>query len=329
MFEFFKQMKEKIVDIIEPINQLTLYGYKKYFDLLKNLFNKNKLPNCILLSGQKGIGKSTFAYHFVNSLLSKDEKYEYLLNEYKINDNNYSYNQIINETHFNFFRISSSSSNAQIKIEQARNLIKFLNKTTYKQNFKIVLIEDIENFNINASNAILKSLEEPSSNTFFFLIHNNSYKILETIMSRCMIFKIHFSENEKKKIFDDIINNHYPDLLNMEIDHNLYFNSPGSLLHQTLLIENSNFKNNKSILSLISLFLDKFSETKNVQILNYASFYIEKFYTDIFNSNTKILSISLNNYNRILNQINLIKKFNLNEKNSFIWIKDILQNETR
>ena len=66
MFKVFKQMKEKIVDIIEPINQLTLYGYKKYFDLLKNLFNKNKLPNCILLSGQKGIGKSTFAYHFVN-----------------------------------------------------------------------------------------------------------------------------------------------------------------------------------------------------------------------------------------------------------------------
>ena len=322
-------MKEKIVDIIEPINQLTLYGYKKYFDLLRNLFDKNKLPNCILLSGQKGIGKSTFAYHFINSLLSKDEKYEYLLNEYKINDNNYSYNQIINETHFNFFRISSSTPNAQIKIEQSRNLIKFLNKTTYKQNFKIVLIEDIENFNVNASNAILKSLEEPSANTFFFLIHNNSCKILETILSRCMIFKIHFSESEKKEIFDNIISNHYPDLLNTESNHNLYFNSPGCLLHQSLLIKNSNFENRKSILSLINLFLDKFSETKNVQILNYASFYIEKFYTDMYNSNTKILNISLNNYNRILNQINLIKKFNLNEKNSFIWIKDILQNETR
>ena len=322
-------MKEKSVDITDPISQLSLYGYKRYFDLFKNLFEKNKLPNCILLSGQKGIGKSTFAYHFINSLLSKDEKYEYSLDEYKINEKNYSYNQIINATHFNFFRISSDSLNSQIKIDQSRNLIKFLNKTTYKENFKIVLIEDIESFNINASNAILKSLEEPNTNTFFFLIHNNSYQILETIKSRCMIFKIHFSEIEKKNIFNDIVKNHYSNLSDIDIDNNLYLNSPGDLLHKTFLIKSSNLVNYKSILPLIHLFLDKYSETKNIQILNHASFYIEKFYTDLLNNDAKILNISLNNYNKILNQINFIKKFNLNEKNSFIWIKDLLQNEAR
>ena len=144
-----------------------------------------------------------------------------------------------------------------------------------------------------------------------------------------MIFKIHFSEIEKKNIFSNIVNNHYPDLSNINIDNNLYFNSPGDFLHKNLLIKNSNFKNHESILSLINLFLDMYSETKNIQILNYASSYIEKFYTDLFYSNTNILNISLNNYNTILNQINFIKKFNLNEKNSFIWIKDLLQNEAR
>ena len=322
-------MKEKPVDITEPINQLSLYGYKKYFDLFKNLFKKNKLPNCILLSGQKGIGKSTFAYHFINFLLSKDEEYAYSLDEHKIQEKNYSYNQIINETHFNFFRISSDLQNGQIKIEQSRNLIKFLNKTTYKENLKIILIEDIENFNINASNAILKSLEEPNANTFFFLIHNNSYRILETIKSRSMIFKIHFSQVEKQNISLDLINNHYPDLSNINVDNDLYFNSPGDLLHRNLLIKNSNLASHESILSLINLFLDKYSETKNIQILNFASFYIEKFYNDLLNSDKKILNISLNNYNKILNQINFIKKFNLNEKNSFIWIKNLLQNEAK
>ena len=322
-------MKDKSVDIIDPINQLALYGYKKYFDLFKNLFEKNKLPNCILLSGQKGIGKSTFAYHFINSLLSKDEKHEYLLDKHKINYSNYSYNQIINETHFNFFRISSDDLNTQIKIDQSRNLIKFLSKTTYKGNFKIVLIEDIENFNINASNAILKSLEEPNLNTFFFIIHNNAYQILETIKSRCMLFKIHFSEIEKKNIFHDIINNHYPDLSNIDVGNNLYFNSPGDLLYKNLLIKNSNLKDEESILSIINLFLDKYSETKNIKILNYASFYIEKFYTDLLNTDARMLNISLHNYSKILNQINYIKKFNLNEKNSFIWIKNLLQNEAK
>ena len=75
--------------------------------------------------------------------------------------------------------------------------------------------------------------------------------------------------------------------------------------------------------------MDKYSETKNVQVLDYASFYIEKFYANLSNFDAKILDISLNNYNKILNQINFIKKFNLNEKNSFIWIKDLLHNEAR
>ena len=297
--------------------------------MFKNLFEKNKFPNCVLLSGQKGIGKSTFAYHFINSLLSIDEKYTYSIDNYKINENNYSYNQVINGTHFNFFRISADALNTQIKIEQSRNLIKFLNKTTYKKNFKIVLIEDIENLNINASNAILKSLEEPNDNTFFFLIHNNAYKILETVKSRCMTFKIHFSELEKKNIFFNIVNNHYPNLLNMDIDRNLYLSTPGDLLYKNLLINKSNYENHENILDLINLFLDKYSETKNIQILNYASFYIEKFYTDLLNTDIHVFNIPLNNYNKIMNQINFIKKFNLNEKNSFIWIKDLLKNEAR
>lgn len=322
-------MKEKSINITDPINQLSLYGYDRYFDLFKNLFKKEKLPNCILLSGQKGIGKSTFAYHFTNWLLSAGEKFEYSLKNYKIHDNNYSYNQIINDTHSNFFRIYSDTSNSEVKIDQSRDLVKFLNKTTYKNNLKIVIIDNIENFNVNASNAILKSLEEPNVNTFFFLIHNSSYHILETIKSRCMIFKIHFSDTEKRKIYDDITNNEYPDLLNIKIIDDLYINSPGDLLYQNLLLKDSNTKNYKNILSIINLFLYKFSETKNIQILNYASTYIEKFYADLFNSNIKTFNISQNNYNRILNQINSIKKFNLNEKNSLIWIKDLLINESR
>ena len=45
---------------LEPKNQLTLYGYDRYFYLFKNLYKKNNLPNVILLSGPKGSGKSTF-----------------------------------------------------------------------------------------------------------------------------------------------------------------------------------------------------------------------------------------------------------------------------
>ena len=58
------------LEITLPKNQLRLYGFKNYFASFVNLYRKNKLPNAILLSGPKGLGKATFAYHFINFLSS-------------------------------------------------------------------------------------------------------------------------------------------------------------------------------------------------------------------------------------------------------------------
>ena len=50
----------------KAINQTKLFGLEKYLKELIRLKNDNNLPNKILFSGQKGIGKSTLAYHFIN-----------------------------------------------------------------------------------------------------------------------------------------------------------------------------------------------------------------------------------------------------------------------
>ena len=63
--------KTESLETLIPKDQLNLYGYDIYFEKFINLFETNKLPNSILLSGFKGIGKSTFVYHFSNYLLSK------------------------------------------------------------------------------------------------------------------------------------------------------------------------------------------------------------------------------------------------------------------
>ena len=59
------------MNYIEPINQTKLFGLDKYINELIYLHEKDILPNKILLSGQKGVGKSTLAYHFINFVLSK------------------------------------------------------------------------------------------------------------------------------------------------------------------------------------------------------------------------------------------------------------------
>ena len=57
------------IEIISPKNQLRLFGFDDYFNFFIELYEKKKLPNSILLSGPKGLGKSTFTYQL--SIVSK------------------------------------------------------------------------------------------------------------------------------------------------------------------------------------------------------------------------------------------------------------------
>ena len=92
--------------ISEPKIQSRLYGYKNYFNNFISIHKKNKLPNMMLLSGPKGSGKATFAYHFINYLLSQNEKYSYSLKNFEINDRNKSFHLVNNNLHPNFYLIN-------------------------------------------------------------------------------------------------------------------------------------------------------------------------------------------------------------------------------
>ena len=317
------------IDITEPKKQLRLYGYKDYFQSFIKLFTKNKMPNSILITGPRGIGKSTFVYHIVNYLLSLDEDKKYSINNFLINNENSSFNLINNHTHPNFFLVENQLLSSDIKIEQIRKLNQFINKSTYSRNLKIIMIDNAENLNLNASNALLKSLEEPPKNTFFFLIHNSGSKILDTIKSRCVEFKIFFNENEKKNIFKNLINLHDNDLETYDVLENLYFDTPGNSLRYLVTLSNSKEKNLKNTLSIIFFFIEKLKSEKKYENLPYLSFFIEKFYNELILKQNRNLNVSFLNYKKILYQINNMKKFNLDKTNTSIWLKDILINETK
>ena len=64
-------------EILDPKNQLILHGDNYYFNKFNDLLSNKKLPSVMLISGNKGIGKATFIYHFVNYILSKNEDHPY------------------------------------------------------------------------------------------------------------------------------------------------------------------------------------------------------------------------------------------------------------
>ena len=82
---------------LDPANQLSLYGHHSEFCNFINLYKNKKLPNKILLSGEKGIGKSTLAYHIINRILSFDEDHPYDEKNFQINHENKSYKLILNK----------------------------------------------------------------------------------------------------------------------------------------------------------------------------------------------------------------------------------------
>ena len=108
----------------EPISNINLYGLENYFKEFISLYDENRLPNKILFSGKKGLGKSTLAYHIVNYICSQNEANKYDKINNIINIENKSFKLIQNNTHPNFYLIDIFQGKKNIDIKA---LIKVVN----------------------------------------------------------------------------------------------------------------------------------------------------------------------------------------------------------
>ena len=132
---------------LKPINQTKLFGLDKYINELIQLYQNRKLPNKILLSGPKGLGKSTLAFHFINFILSQNEDSSYDAINLEINAENHSFKTVINGSNLNFFLIDIDLKYKSINIDQIRDLISQLNKSSLNNKPRFILIDNIEFLN--------------------------------------------------------------------------------------------------------------------------------------------------------------------------------------
>ena len=122
-----------------PLTQTKLLSFKNNFKELVNLSLRNKLPNKLIFSGHKGIGKSTFAFHLINYLFSKDEEGSYNLEDNEININNKSYKLVSNKTHPNLLLIDSTDKKF-IEVSKIREILNFSSKTSFSNKKKLCLL---------------------------------------------------------------------------------------------------------------------------------------------------------------------------------------------
>ena len=306
---------------MEAFDQKYLFGHYEIFDTLKNLYLNKKFPNKIILSGEKGIGKCTLAYHIINYILSLNEDHNYDSKDYKINSENKSFKLIKNKSNPNFNLIDVEYGKKNIDINQIRDLISNLNKSSFNESPRFVLIDNINLLNLNSVNALLKVIEEPNDNINFILINSNK-RVLATLKSRCINFKISLSQNQVIEIANKIIDQDIYDLINKELIN--YYTTPGQLLRVlkiseefeidvknlslenflSLIIKNKLYKKDKKLIELTYSFIEIYFRNKvnikNIEILSFYTFFLKKIInTKIYNLDEE--SIFMEFEDRILN----------------------------
>ncbi len=305
------------MNFIEPINQQKLFGLDNHFLELVRLYKNNIYPNKLLLSGPKGIGKSTLAYHFINYVLSKNEDQKYDLSNFEINSNSSTFKTILNGSNSNLIIIDINIDKKFIDINQIRDLIKNLYKSSFNNKPRFVLIDNIEFLNTNSINALLKVLEEPNHNIHFILINNNK-RILPTLLSRCINYKINLTNKECLEISNHLLNDKLENLINMELIN--YYFTPGNIYYLVKFAQQYNYDlSNLDLRSFLKIIIKENHYKKDLFMKNIIFDLVEFYFRKL---NVSVSKKIFEKYNYFLKKISDTKNFNLDEESLFMEFKE-------
>lgn len=163
-----------------PRLQRCLIGHEGPAASVRRALESEKMPQAWLLSGMQGIGKATFAYQMSRMIL-KLADYDSGFIDRQIDSGSYP-NLLVLEKGVD----EDGKVAREITVDDVRaKLNPFLQQVPAVPGWRVVIIDAADDLNRNASNALLKSLEEPPAQTIFFLIAHSVGRLLPTIRSRC------------------------------------------------------------------------------------------------------------------------------------------------
>lgn len=158
----------------QPVDFSTLLGHQDQITQLKYLAQNDTLPHALLFCGPPGIGKRRVALALAQLVLSKHRS---------------SGEQLLRAgTHPDLHVVSPPLDKQTISVEAIRELRKALQLKPYMSSRNVAIIHDCEQMTIQAANALLKTLEEPTDSSMLFLVSNADQRLPDTVVSRCQIF---------------------------------------------------------------------------------------------------------------------------------------------
>jgi len=157
--------------------------HRREWARLQEQLKTGQLPHALMLVGGQSTGKSQFALALSRLLLCAQS--DGSLNCGRCHACELS----ASGSHGDFRWVQPVDNSQVIKIEQIRDVIRFTNKTAGFGLRKVIVLAPVESMNVNAFNALLKSLEEPAKDTYLILVCHRMYGVPATIRSRCQILR--------------------------------------------------------------------------------------------------------------------------------------------
>ncbi len=169
-----------------------ILGHQEIIKKMVEAFEQGKPGQTFLFVGPSGIGKRQVARGFAQALLCPESKHAC--------GKCPSCFRMMQPHHEGVLQIAPDG--AHIKLDQAKEVISFLNLKSLGGANRVIIIDQAQNLNPQAANALLKTLEEPPEGTFFFLIAPSMSGLLPTIRSRSRIvqFKPLTAQDLEKRV---------------------------------------------------------------------------------------------------------------------------------
>lgn len=161
------------------------------WEKLRQYQSNNSLPQALLISGNQGLAKGELAVLWAKTLLCET------ILPGSLSDNTSSAcghctscELFQADTHPDYKYIEPEEEGKAIKVGQIRELVEFVSLTRSRGSVRVIVINPAESMNMNASNSLLKTLEEPPENTIIILVSSNPAALSATIRSRCQQFPV-------------------------------------------------------------------------------------------------------------------------------------------
>ena len=303
----------------DPKKSLVLFGLENKLDFLIKLYNSKKLPRVLMISGKKGIGKFTLINHFLNYIYDKDH---YDLKNKSINNQTQFNKQYLNSIFSDIIYLSGDNFK-NVKIDDIRDLKSKIRKTNISKNERFIVLDNIELFNANSLNALLKIIEEPTSKNYFVLINNKTKPLMETIYSRSLEIKILLSNETRIKVIESLIKKND---LEVFIDFNSSNLTPGNFLSFNKICEENKINVDEDFLQNLKILLNSYKKNKNINLINLILFLTDYHFYNLKEKKNDSIEKIIEDKSFVISNINKFITYNLNQNSLINAISNKLSN---